>query len=87
VEHDCGDSYDFSPSKQTPGKINKIIESKYQLTSYDEYHRIDLQNVYEIPNEHGGEKVKQVVNIIFHITNNDTIAINIKLNNKVKDAR
>jgi hypothetical protein len=87
VEHDCGDSYDFSPSKTHPGKINKIVDTKYQIFSCEEYHNLKIQNTYEIPAAHNSEKIQQTVEFNIHITNNDVISINIHLNNKIKDAR
>jgi predicted metallopeptidase len=87
VEHDCGDSYDFSPSKLHPGKINKIIESRYQIFSCDEYHKIKLHNIYEIPNRYQGETIRQSVELNIHLTNNDIISIQMTIDNKVKDAR
>jgi hypothetical protein len=87
AEHDCGDSYDFSPSKQHPGKINKLVESKYQISSYEEYHNIKLTNIYEVPRAHDAEILRQPIDLNIHITNNDVISINIQMNNKIKDAR
>jgi small nuclear ribonucleoprotein (snRNP)-like protein len=63
------------------------VESRHQISSFDEYHNIKLTNIYELPCSHEGEIIKQAVDFNIHITNNDVISVQVKMDNKVKDAR
>ncbi|AGM26443.1 alpha-mannosidase [Spiroplasma syrphidicola EA-1] len=87
ADHDMGDSYDYSPSRQQPGPVSQLFKTKYDFQQYQDYYQLVLNNTYLVPSHEQGKMIKQQFELKFAINNTDFIELEITTKNVAREIR
>ncbi|WHQ37244.1 glycosyl hydrolase-related protein [Spiroplasma sp. SV19] len=81
ADHDCGDSYDYSPSKNNSLSINEFVTSTAEINTQQDYYFLTLENKYLVSVKENNKKQEQTFRLDFEINNTDEIKVKIKTKN------